>query len=47
MPGAGYHGEKLLKHIIIMPHGLFVFTLYHHMLFKYTRKFQRGFYVVV
>jgi hypothetical protein len=32
--------------IIIMPHGFFLFTIYH-MLFKYTRKFQGDFYVVV
>lgn len=41
-----YGWMHLFKHIIIMPHGFLVFTRYH-MLFKYTRKFQGGFYVVV
>lgn len=38
--------ETMWWGIIIMSHGFLVFTLYH-MLFKYTRKFQGGFYVVV
>jgi hypothetical protein len=44
--GGGGNLKTMWWGIIIMSHGFFLFTIYH-MLFKYTRKFQGGFYVVV